>query len=637
MAYDHKSSIGRSEARSTGSTNSPLLHRSALRNIRSNTLPRSNRILTGTVSDPAASSSTQGSLSPSMVTTSGSNQGSQRPTSSTGSTSLASYSPCSIISENDVTETRSQGSSPLPLTGNIYTDKNNVANDNNNNTSKGFTQVTVSVSSAPKSPVMPFRVSSLHKGLAKLSLRRRHTSSPTTPTDGQPSTVNHSASSSRYLSSTPPLSRSSTRDNSPVNYSLLQRNLITLSNIANKKGALFRRHSTDPESRRRGTVGAQRSLDGSLDLSHHNHLYLFRDTRDSRSGSIYGSNEPICDRLDFEELEGDENLTYVKFFKFYRCYDLIPISAKLVVFDTQLLVKKAFFALVSNGVRAAPLWDSAKHQFVGMLTITDFINILRTYYKSPLVKMDELEEQKLETWRSVLKENAPSLVSIKPDASLFDCIKALIHNKVHRLPVIDPDTGNVLYIATHKRILRFLFLYYYDLPQPSYLQKPLRELKIGTYENIAVTTMNTPLITVLHQFIDRRVSALPIVDEKGRVIDIYAKFDVFNLAAEKTYNNLDIPVKKALEHRAHYFEGVVKCTLNETFHAILEKIVKAEVHRIVVVDDKDMITGMISLSDILKFLALRPVNQEVTMGFSDIDSYVLTEEFEEGSELKSET
>lgn len=53
-----------------------------------------------------------------------------------------------------------------------------------------------------------------------------------------------------------------------------------------------------------------------------------------------------------------------------------------------------------TGVRAAPLWDSAKHCFVGMLTITDFINILRTYYKSPYVKMDELEEQKLETWRS---------------------------------------------------------------------------------------------------------------------------------------------------------------------------------------------------------------------------------------------
>lgn len=45
----------------------------------------------------------------------------------------------------------------------------------------------------------------------------------------------------------------------------------------------------------------------------------------------------------------DENQVYVKFFKFYRCYDIVPLSAKLVVFDTQLAVKKAFFALLSNG------------------------------------------------------------------------------------------------------------------------------------------------------------------------------------------------------------------------------------------------------------------------------------------------
>ncbi|GFU22560.1 5'-AMP-activated protein kinase subunit gamma-2 [Trichonephila clavipes] len=93
--------------------------------------------------------------------------------------------------------------------------------------------------------------------------------------------------------------------------------------------------------------------------------------------------DPLCDKIDIEDLGEDENLVFVKFFKCYRCYDLIPVSAKLVVFDTQLLVKKAFFALVHNGVRAAPLWDSATQSFVGMLTITDFINILRTYYKSP--------------------------------------------------------------------------------------------------------------------------------------------------------------------------------------------------------------------------------------------------------------
>lgn len=59
----------------------------------------------------------------------------------------------------------------------------------------------------------------------------------------------------------------------------------------------------------------------------------------------------------------------------------------------------------------------------------------------------------------VLQDNVKALVSIGPDASLYDAIKTLIHNRIHRLPVIDPETGNVLYILTHKRILRFLFLY----------------------------------------------------------------------------------------------------------------------------------------------------------------------------------
>ena len=44
----------------------------------------------------------------------------------------------------------------------------------------------------------------------------------------------------------------------------------------------------------------------------------------------------------------------------------------------QLIVTKfqAFFAMVDTGVRACPLWDSAKQKFVGMLTITDFIRFL---------------------------------------------------------------------------------------------------------------------------------------------------------------------------------------------------------------------------------------------------------------------
>lgn len=84
-----------------------------------------------------------------------------------------------------------------------------------------------------------------------------------------------------------------------------------------------------------------------------------------------------------------------------------------------------------------------------------------------------------------------------------------------------------------------------------------------------------------------------------------------NLAAEKTYNDLDVSLKKANEHRNAWFEGVQKCHLDETLYTIMERIVRAEVHRLVVVDENDKVIGIISLSDILLYLVLRPCGEGI--------------------------
>ncbi|KAK1171989.1 5'-AMP-activated protein kinase subunit gamma-2a isoform X1 [Acipenser oxyrinchus oxyrinchus] len=339
------------------------------------------------------------------------------------------------------------------------------------------------------------------------------------------------------------------------------------------------------------------------------------------SAPVHGLAEGMLEKLELEDeaVEESESDIYMRFMKSHKCYDIVPTSSKLVVFDTALQVKKAFFALVANGVRKSPLWETKKQSFVGMLTITDFINILHRYYKSPMVQIYELEEHKIETWRELyLQETFKPLVNISPDASIFDAVYSLIKNKIHRLPVIDPVSGNALYILTHKRILKFLQLFVSEMPKPAFMKQNLEELGIGTYHNIAYIYPDTPIIKALNIFADRRVSALPVVDESGKVVDIYSKFDVINLAAEKTYNNLDITVTQALRHRSQYFEGVMKCNRLETLETIVDRIVKAEVHRLVVVDENASIMGIVSLSDILQALVLTPAGAKRKASVVDV-------------------
>nr|XP_057938355.1 5'-AMP-activated protein kinase subunit gamma-3b isoform X1 [Doryrhamphus excisus]XP_057938356.1 5'-AMP-activated protein kinase subunit gamma-3b isoform X1 [Doryrhamphus excisus]XP_057938357.1 5'-AMP-activated protein kinase subunit gamma-3b isoform X1 [Doryrhamphus excisus]XP_057938358.1 5'-AMP-activated protein kinase subunit gamma-3b isoform X1 [Doryrhamphus excisus]XP_057938359.1 5'-AMP-activated protein kinase subunit gamma-3b isoform X1 [Doryrhamphus excisus] len=298
---------------------------------------------------------------------------------------------------------------------------------------------------------------------------------------------------------------------------------------------------------------------------------------------------------------------YMNFMKHHSCYDAIPTSSKLVIFDTTLQVKKAFFALVANGVRAAPLWDSKRKSFVGMLTITDFINILHRYYKSPLVQIYELEEHKIETWREIyLQYSTDRLISIAPGASLFDAIYSLLKNKIHRLPVIDPASGNVLHILTHKRILKFLHIFGSMIPKPWFLQKQIRELAIGTFKEIATVQESASVYDALSIFVERRVSALPVVNEQGKVVALYSRFDVINLAAQKNYNNLNMTMREAVSSRACWKEGVLKCYPHETLEAIIDRIAGAEVHRLVLVDMEDVVRGIVSLSDLLQALVLTP-------------------------------
>ncbi|KAA0151606.1 hypothetical protein FNF29_04530 [Cafeteria roenbergensis] len=163
------------------------------------------------------------------------------------------------------------------------------------------------------------------------------------------------------------------------------------------------------------------------------------------------------------------------------CYDALPHSGKVVVFDVGLPVRLAFFALVEHECTAAPLWDSARGCFAGMVTVTDFIQMMLQYHRAGAAA-DALSGNTLAAWKAEqarrLAEHTqrpPSgpaardaavagavplevtaagiggsaaapfpfpagLVQVRPDASLLEACLLLRRHRIHRVAVVPRET-----------------------------------------------------------------------------------------------------------------------------------------------------------------------------------------------------
>ncbi|EGG23822.1 cystathionine-beta-synthase domain-containing protein [Cavenderia fasciculata] len=305
-------------------------------------------------------------------------------------------------------------------------------------------------------------------------------------------------------------------------------------------------------------------------------------------------------------------LVFSQFLNKHTCYDVIPISGKVVVLDTKLVVKSAFYALEENGIKSAPLWSPDLQDFTGMITVSDFIDILLYYYNKP--KSDNIFQDmgihRIETfWREINVERPKTLIYTEPETNLFEAASLLLKYKIHRLPVVDKkETNSILHILTHSRILAFMMKSLPDLPS-GLLSCTLGSLGIGTFENVCTVSVDTPLVQVLKLLSEKKISAVPILDESDKVVDVYSKGDVTLMAKQGILSpsDLDKPVHQVLSTFSRLWqrpEQVYSCTKNDKLGDVIEKCIKKRVHRLIVVaiDSSKKVEGILSLSDILNFL-----------------------------------
>ncbi|EGN98976.1 hypothetical protein SERLA73DRAFT_53729 [Serpula lacrymans var. lacrymans S7.3] len=303
-------------------------------------------------------------------------------------------------------------------------------------------------------------------------------------------------------------------------------------------------------------------------------------------------------------------------------YDAFPVSFRLIVLDTKLNVKKALQCVVS-----APLWNSDKSKFAGMLTVLDIIHLIQYYYYTANYDSAaaDVETFRLESLREIEKSlgvATPPLLREHPNSTLYDAAKLLIQTHARRLPLLDNDseTGQevIVSVLTQYRLLKFISIN--CTKEIHQLHLSLRKLKIGTYVSstippsdspdgqnpywpIATATLDTPVFDVVHMFSERAISAVPIIDDEGVVVNLYETVDVITLVRLGVYQSLDLTISEALNQRSPDFPGVVICTASDSLGTLLELIKKRRVHRLVVVEgDKGRLLGIITLSDVLRYV-----------------------------------
>ncbi|KAI5633973.1 CBS domain-containing protein [Phthorimaea operculella] len=136
----------------------------------------------------------------------------------------------------------------------------------------------------------------------------------------------------------------------------------------------------------------------------------------------------------------------------------------------------------------------------------------------------------------------------------------------------------------------------------TFFHKTMSELKIGTFEDIVSVTDNTSIRTAFQLLLNKNVSALPILDEEGTLIDVYATYEVLNLVNEKLYTNLSLTIGEVRNKKKDWEEKLQKCRSSITLYEALEVIVRTESHRLLLVNRDDKLLGIVSLSDILVYL-----------------------------------
>jgi CBS domain-containing protein len=182
----------------------------------------------------------------------------------------------------------------------------------------------------------------------------------------------------------------------------------------------------------------------------------------------------------------------------------------------------------------------------------------------------------------------------------------MLKARARQIPLVDVDSETnkemIVSVVSQYCILRFIAVN--NEHNTVLLEKTIRDTGLGTYSDIATALMSSSVLDVVHLMVKHNISCVPIVDSHGRVLNAFETVDVIPCIKGGVYDDLDGSVGEALCKRSDESPGIYTCSEGDSLGSIFDTVRKSRVHRLMVVDDENKLKGIISLSDILKYILL---------------------------------
>jgi len=185
--------------------------------------------------------------------------------------------------------------------------------------------------------------------------------------------------------------------------------------------------------------------------------------------------------------------------------------------------------------------------------------------------------------------------TITPDTLLRDAV-SLMSTGIHRLAVV--ENGNLVNIMSQWDVLMLL------LARVSFLGTSIEKtiLDAGLIRSGVLTVPdNTDVVEVIKYLNDNQLSGAPLVDNTGKISGNFSATDLLNLT-EVNFPLLTLSVREFFYRVNGFLKPPIVCKRSDTVEALLLKMACYGIHRVYVVDEYFVPIGVITLTDIMKFL-----------------------------------